>query len=477
MKRADTVISVIFAALILFGLWECGMGWAQLAGFTPSRHSLYPATGTFYNPGPFCAFLAAIMPAAVYGAMKRGNVIIHWGCIAYIIMAAGIMPVLMGRTGWIAAIAGSAVVYCGVKKVKRPSWPIILLALTVVAAAVVALFYLKPASALGRLFLWQTGLSACLESPVTGVGWENVAGALGRAQEQYFASHPGSPYAQVAGSPEYAFNEFIQIGIAFGLPAMLLFAGSMITAAIIGWKKGQYDITGVVVAFAIACFSSYPLQFKEFVVLAAAVLIAALIAVARGRAVLASVLCAVIAIVTATAVNSIHSREKAAADWKTLRLAYAYNLTDRDITVLDSLSTRHGHTAAFLFDYGKALRENGRLDKSTAVLEQGLEHSSDPMFLNLIGRNHEDAGRYDQAEHYYRRAIDRLPGRLYPHYLLCRLYLNPGCSDTARFVTAAREMLAIDPKIESPATRQMRQEIARLNDSIRTTTRPHPATP
>lgn len=451
--------------MLLAGLLECGLGWAQLAGFAPSGHALYPATGTFYNPGPFCAFLAVIMPVALYGAMGRGCAVMKWASLAYLITAVGLMPVLMGRTGWIAAAAGCAVVYCGVKKVKRPSWPVIAITLSVVLIALFALFHLKAASASGRLFLWKIGLSACLESPFTGVGWENVAGALGRAQEQYFTAHPDSAYAAVAGSPEYAFNEFIQVGIAYGIPAMLLFIAAIIAVAAKGWKARRYDIAGATVAFAIACFSSYPLQFRMFILIGSLIAVAAIIAM-QSKPASKLVGAIIVAAIAVTSCIGIARRDSATEEWRTLRHAYMYNLTDRDVVTLDSLAGRYGHQPAFLFDYGKALRESGRLDKSTAVLEQGLEHSSDPMFLNLIGRNHEDAGHIDDAEQWYLRSTRRLPGRLYPHYLLCRLYLNPECADTARFLDAARVMLAIDPKVESPATRQMRQEISHLTDSI-----------
>ncbi len=35
---------------IVFGLVECVFGWLQLLGFAASGNSMYPATGTFYNP-------------------------------------------------------------------------------------------------------------------------------------------------------------------------------------------------------------------------------------------------------------------------------------------------------------------------------------------------------------------------------------------------------------------------------------------
>ena len=52
---------IIFLVLIGAGLWECFLGWAQLLGFMPSRHALYPATGSFFNPGPFCGFLSNLV--------------------------------------------------------------------------------------------------------------------------------------------------------------------------------------------------------------------------------------------------------------------------------------------------------------------------------------------------------------------------------------------------------------------------------
>ena len=75
------------------------------------------------------------------------------------------------------------------------------------------------------------------------------------------------------------------------------------------------------------------------------------------------------------------------------------------------MSGRLGHSAEFLFDYGKALRHNGLYGESCEVLARGLERSSDPMFLNLMGRNMEDMGRSGDAAGYYRRAANRGLGR------------------------------------------------------------------
>lgn len=89
------------------------------------------------------------------------------------------------------------------------------------------------------------------------------------------------------------------------------------------------------------------------------------------------------------------------------------------------------------------------------------------MFLNLLGRNCHDLGLYHEAEEYLRRSADRLPGRLYPYYLMCRLYADPEVADYGKFMEVYREAMSIRPKVMSPAITQMRQEMKAMHDSIR----------
>lgn len=63
--------------LLCAGLWECGLGWAQLTGLAHSLHRLYPATGSFYNPGPYCGFLAMLLPVALHYVARRREGLAH----------------------------------------------------------------------------------------------------------------------------------------------------------------------------------------------------------------------------------------------------------------------------------------------------------------------------------------------------------------------------------------------------------------
>ena len=153
--------------------------------------------------------------------------------------------------------------------------------------------------------------------------------------------------------------------------------------------------------------------------------------------------------------------------WKRHKHAYSYHLSENDEKHLDSLALEMIWNADFYFDYGKSLRGNGRFEKSTEILKKGVEVSSDPMFLNLIGRNYQSIGRYDSAEHYYSRSINRLPGRLYPYYLSARLYSDSLSFDSVKFNAIYLKAMRLTPKVMSPAIKDMKKELQILRDSLK----------
>ena len=86
--------------------------------------------------------------------------------------------------------------------------------------------------------------------------------------------------------------------------------------------------------------------------------------------------------------------------------------------------------------------------------------SSDPMFWNIAGRNYEMLGDVAAAELAYLHAHRMIPDRVYPLYLLAKLYLADGQTEKA-FATACR-VIAHKPKVESVQTREMQAELRKL---------------
>lgn len=110
-RRLTTFVPLGFthAALLLTGAIEAIWGLAQLYGFTPSQHSRFELTGSFFNPGPYSGFLVAILPLALYYTLTACRIArILSGVILVLLLL--VLPATLSRGAWLAAIAGCGIV-------------------------------------------------------------------------------------------------------------------------------------------------------------------------------------------------------------------------------------------------------------------------------------------------------------------------------------------------------------------------------
>lgn len=471
MNRYKRIVHVLLICLIFFGLCECVIGILQLIGKLPSGNLHYPITGTFFNPGPYCGFVASLMPLAAQNIIKTFNKFAYILSYTLVVIGMLILPITMSRTGWIAAIIGCAYVYLRERKIKLRLCNVIICTF-VSCIGGIAFYLIKPASALGRIFLWKLGIYAFLDNPLFGVGWDNVAGAIGNVQESYFERNPSSIFANIASSPEYAFNEFLQIAIAYGIIAFAAFILFFILCFLTANENKEYGLAGTILSSSIVCMASYPLQFSEFIVIFAVMLISAILLRNLNLCVKLTI-SALVIVGSCYIVIQITERQRLLDQWKVEKFAYQSCLTDRNILELDSLYKKMYWSKDFVFDYGKALRNNHLYKKSIFIMQEGVNISSDPMFLNLIGKNYNDLNQYGSAVHYYNRSINRLPGRLYPYYLLAKLYADSSSYNKEQFYSIYDAAMQMRTKVQSPAIRQMQLELNSLYDSIDNITQDH----
>lgn len=234
--------SIVTWVLIVLGGIEAIWGLRQIYGFAVSNHSLYALTGSFYNPGPYSGYLAMIFPLCLHEWLNlKEKTERTWIELGKYYMALGVMllilcvlPAGMSRSAWIAAAVSGAWVYgmhvswgSRLKTIrKRYKKKVVLACIAggiIFIMIVYSLFQLKATSANGRLFMWKISTLAIAESPVVGHGIGNFISVYGRTQERYFANEEYSETEElVAGSPEYAFNEYLQIAIEYGIPFLFV---------------------------------------------------------------------------------------------------------------------------------------------------------------------------------------------------------------------------------------------------------------
>ena len=490
-----TVIYIVSLCLILWGIAEAVYGGLQLYGLAESNHSLYNITGSFRNPGPYAGFLAVVLPVALYLALscRIRNKCLHQGtvtlCWVYVFLCATLLPATLSRAAWIAACVGCGIVLCAryrlrarcilyFRRHRRRAWAWLSAACLLLALAGVGAYYLKKDSADGRLLMWKVTARVVADAPYTGVGPGRFAGAYGEAQAVYFASGKGSAQEKhVAGSPEYAFNEFLGITAERGFPFLMYCLVLLVLAFRCAGRGRQWGIAGGLAAFlAFSCFS-YPLSVWRTAAVAVVLLAAGGVPADRirpavpGRRVVSRRLrrAASASVVLAVAVGLVagevslkdrrRERREAVSAWEASRQWSGMGLYDEALEELSPLYPAMRWNFRYLYDYGYALHKEGRFEEGIAVLSEGARISSDPMFHNIIGKCHEALGRYDAARDEYMTAHYMVPCRLYPLVLLMRMYAGRGMD--AEAVSVGRRILEMPVNPKSRAMQDLRREVSR----------------
>ena len=422
------VKKLVVWSLIAAGALEAVWGLLQVYGYEPSNHSLYALTGSFYNPGPYSGFLAMCLPLALHEWLEGKRIGKHVALVALVLMLV-VLPSGMSRSAWLAALVASGYVL-GMhyrEKVCR-YWKYFCVGSLLLAVLGVGAYHWKKDSADGRLLMWKIAFTEVVV-PWNGVGWENVPGAYGLAQERYFASGKGTPQEErVAGAPEYVFNEYLQVGIAWGFPVMFAILLMVIILFSWGHRDRQFGVCGGLFSLVIFAFASYPFQFLEFIL----AFLALLVSCAMGyRKVWVRVLALV------------------------LGIGIGVYLAEH----------RPTKNARRMFEQAHALHKAGQWHASIELLEETMKVSSDAMVLNIIGKNYQALGQPYLAESWFIRSTHRLPNRIYPYYLLAKLYAeHPKYFPREKLEWAVRMVLEKEAKVESTAIKQMREEVKDIMD-------------
>ena len=269
----------ITGILLLLGAKEAGVGLLQLFDFLPSQHSRYAFTGSFYNPGPYCGFLAVVFPIAFHEFLKSHKSISKsylnrvynsvTGLICLLLLA--MIAAGTSRAAWCAVLVSAVWIYChSLNDFDLRSWlyrhrKLAGILTTVALAACIGIFLLKKDSALGRLFIWKISSFCIFDNPLTGNG--NFEYAYGVSQENYFAHADYAEWEErVAGCPQYAFNEYIQIAVEHGIPMLAILLLLLFLCFRKGIRNGQIAACGGLLSFSVFAFFSYPMEFPAFAI-------------------------------------------------------------------------------------------------------------------------------------------------------------------------------------------------------------------
>ena len=446
---------VLAALIVLWALVEIGIGFHQM--FTGrSLHYRYPMTGTFHNPGPFGTMLATGLVIAValwrkYSGKVRHEVVRQYVVPVILLLWAFVLMFTWSR----AAILASAVtlLYMYWRETKPYRWWIA----GGGGAYVLFSYLMKQSSANGRGITWWVSGYSIMEHPWTGTGIGSFKHQYARTMVKLTEGMPDGSL-QSADVLDYAFNEWMHIGVEQGLVG-LLFAGCTALLLLHYARNEGSTLKCCLPVLLITSIFSYTFELLPFQIIIVVIMAHLSCTQAKtGRRSVTSGICYAILSITLclTPVQQLRHRAKMNKEYDRIaRYAGAHFIPDC-YEMLPWMSDN----PKFLFNFSKILREEKRWNDSNAILRQGELVSNDPMFVVMQGNNYADMEEPDLAEACYQRAYRMLPNRIYPLYKLMQLYKD--IKEPKKCLSIAERVVAFPVKVESPATRDMKKEAVEM---------------
>ncbi|MDO5981569.1 O-antigen ligase family protein [Flavivirga spongiicola] len=498
----------ILLAIVISGIIQAIYGNLQLFGYYGSNHSGFKLTGSFFNPGPYAGFLAAVWPITlgmylfkekiieqvgpqIKGASKITKAILssvfEYIPLLGIISVILVIPATHSRGAWLAVLISSLVltefryhfIKHGIKKLNHiKKIALTILVLSVFFTGLLGVYHFKKGSSDGRLFIWKVSTEIIKDFPLTGVGFDKFKAHYMNYQAGYFVKHGETSEALVADNTYYAFNEWLQFVTENGLIGFLILVILMYTLLKIQVADKNRNllliIRGTLLSISVFALFSYPMQILpiKFVIIIGLSLMASLdiqkyTVFNRNKNSTPYKLLGLktIALVFGIlgilkGVTYIETLDSAFKTWKNGLTIYQYGDYQGAVDEYAKAYPILKKDGDFLMNYGKGLAMNKQNKEAAQVLEIAKQYLNTTIIETALGDAYKGVKQYNEAEMAYQDAANMIPIRFYPLYLQAKLFEESGENEKA--VAIAKNILNKEIKVPSTAIKEIQAEMKRV---------------
>jgi tetratricopeptide (TPR) repeat protein len=323
------------------------------------------------------------------------------------------------------------------------------------------LYILKKDSVDGRFLIWKVSVQMLTEHTL-GVGLGNFPGAYGNAQALYLESHTADKF--IAENTKYAFNEYLQILVESGIISFLLFGIIIFSALRNMFRANDFSIFTSLISLLLFALFSYPFSVLPFLIV-----IMFLLGSSKGSQQISTdssksnktlffplfffflVVCCTI---------NRYPVYRAYQKWHDNKELFGINNYNETVTAYEALYPYLSDQVDYLFEYAQSLSNSKQFFTSNLVLERAIQISCDPVFYIIMGKNYQALKQYDKSEQCFLKASQIVPNRIYPHYLLAKLYVEMNLTDKVK--KTALVVIHQCPKIQSIMVKEMKKEMEQL---------------
>ena len=398
MKQYSLLVVI---AILVSCIIEIGMALLQLFGLLDSNHNMFALTGTFPNPGPLGGYISICISVMFAYYFWGTSKIVRLLCLFVSLSGIIILPSTQSRSAVLALVVS---VFMMIRKIEVGRYYLqkhgkILLFLGIIA--IMFMYIIKKSSADGRVFMDSISVRIICKN-IRGVGPDNFAGAYGEEQFTYFKQNINNAgdcldwtnlnenIRLIADCPDRAYNEYIQIGVEYGLVAMLYFISMIIYCIYISYERNDYLCYGLI-AFAVFSLFSYPLHLILFQILFSVFIVSCLIPVVikgEGTGIILFIISTAICHnCVFSSVKKLEREKKVIKEYNKIEQWYENEYYEYVVEDCKKIFEEMQNNRFFLFTYGRSLQFVGSYEKSDSILMMGAKVSSDPMFWNVMGNN------------------------------------------------------------------------------------------
>ncbi|MBV6644203.1 MAG: O-antigen ligase family protein [Cyclobacteriaceae bacterium] len=470
----------IAIATTLEGLY----GITQHLGYSQSSQKIFSVTGHFFNPAPYAGFLCigCIVSIGLYVYRnkihfpdeKLRKVFLVYLPALNIVVVSYVLPLTESRSSWLAILAGLlALSLCkygylvrSVERTKVLASVVILMALAI--PFLIWLYKYKESSANGRWLIWVTSFEMIQEKPIQGHGSGAFLADYMEYQANFFEKNPESNLVSYADNISHPYNEFLLLVVSYGMLglSLLLIGFAVIVKSVVIGRIKAVHLIALTVMVSISTFAlfSYPSDvflIKLFFMVCLAIIstagpaLVSLNSSRAGRIVLGLSLVS-ISIIVWIELNELYRSKQI---WLKADSHFYKKELEESLGYYEMALKHHRTDAPFLTQYGKTLTIARKNEKALEILFSAEKMHNSTIVQICLGDVYKDMGEIEKAEEKYLLADQMVPFRLYPKYLLAKLYFN---HDKLAFLRVADEILHMKAKVPSRAATEIKEKVLEM---------------
>ena len=444
----------LLVLLSVFGSIQSIIALLQWLQWIAPENSLFIVTGMFRNPATLGGLVACCVIASwvyiLYYRPKGVRKYIWWG-----MMSLQSLSLLLSdsRAAWLSTLLAVSALSLHRAHWKK-GWEAGVFVLITALFLAGSLYLYKPASARGRIMIWNVCIEMIQEYPILGSGWNTFAERYMPCQARYMAMHPEEDCSSFTSNNRFAFNEPLRIVCETGCIGFI-YVSVLIGAlwfSCAGKKKWPFLFPVLVGWLVFSCFS-YPCN----VFLLSALLCVVVCSLASFSPVsfrhasclhrLGWGLWGLLFVGTTHAFIPRCEAENALDD-------YFYAGKEEALKKTEACYLHLIHVRDFVYRYAKSLFLMEDYERCIPVLLQAIQlYPSTDKYMDL-GECYRQTGRSELAEACYKEASRLLPCLVEPTYCLLLWYEQTGEREKA--AEAAWQILHIKSPVRNETVERIK---------------------